>query len=797
MTSHGENITTIEWDHTGSKLLIGDCLGNVEVWAVKDHILSQWTQVTSHAAFPGERVLTALWFHPGIKIGVSPDKKYKLLPYQEKFSPIEFRSSVRSFGGRPATGCLAISCSGIVWAMVIQPDNTTLIAAEILGPFRSMIKAIDVCYTESGHFLVVASNGFTDSSINCYKVSVKINNFSNHGKSKCTIASKPFKSFYLTTLITNGMYPIITQLKFVLKEASQGIIAATSGASGSAVELWELVESPTELHQIFKKKTKSDIKEEGEGSKSTEAMDTDGINEMTNGGTREVWQHRASVTYSSPVVSVGTPRLSLFDSVSPPSFVIVSFEDSSIKCFVSENLKEICKLNHPLTASTKCVEGQPKFGQKMQSSIADLNVAKICDLQFTWTGCALVALDTFSQLFVYRVSPITDPTSLYSTPQYAQMVMEYCLMTGIDAWDVVLGLKSHSIEPTCELLTTAFNRQSQALQAKNFTRFHELKGFLYRALPSKNSSSIGQVKAGDAYTTIMLSSVSTFLKSLLRARDNQEKEGPAENLTSVIQTKGTEFVNVDKVLMELEHKEFFVEPFALPSVQNLNQWVADLTLYLLASLPVQVHNHYRFPGGSLINDVKSINLLRELLVVIRIWGLINEFCLPVFTRVSGDDRQLDVIAHLFKLLTKRIQTIGGEPDELLLDECCLLPNQVLISQVDFSLKSRGIASPCLHTIPTPFTCIYFTDPSFLKYSIKTHTIDGAVICNSSKRMDVVRHVSLGPVHLDTWSTSKVRLCTRCFAMSLIPNLFNLRQQPTSRSWEQRFYKSCPCGGYWS
>ena len=268
-------------------------------------------------------------------------------------------------------------------------------------------------------------------------------------------------------------------------------------------------------------------------------------------------------------------------------------------------------------------------------------------------------------------------------------------------------------------------------------------------------------------------------------------------MSTIMQTKGTEFVNVDKVLMDIEHKEFFVEPYALLSVQNLNQWVADLTLYLLASLPLQVHNHYRFPGGSVINDVKSINLLRELLVVIRIWGLINEFCLPVFTRLSGDDRQLDVIAHLFKLLTKRIQSIGGEPDEVLLDECCLLPNQVLITQVDFSLKSRGISSPCLYSNSIPFNCIYFTDPSFLKYNIKTHTIDGAVICNSNRRMDVVRHVSLGPVHMDSWNAAKVRLCTRCNAISLIPNLSSLRTQPTSRSWEQRFSKACPCGGSWS
>lgn len=54
--------------------------------------------------------------------------------------------------------------------------------------------------------------------------------------------------------------------------------------------------------------------------------------------------------------------------------------------------------------------------------------------------------------------------------------------------------------------------------------------------------------------------------------------------------------NLDKVLLHLETKEFSVEPLILQSLQQLTQWVADLTLHLMASLPQQVYNHMRFPG---------------------------------------------------------------------------------------------------------------------------------------------------------------------------------------------------------
>ena len=58
----------------------------------------------------------------------------------------------------------------------------------------------------------------------------------------------------------------------------------------------------------------------------------------------------------------------------------------------------------------------------------------------------------------------------------------------------------------------------------------------------------------------------------------------------------------------------------------------------------------------------SLGLLRELMVVIRIWGLLKPGCLPVYTATS--DTQ-DSMSLLFRLLTK-------------LWICCKTPSSLLL-----------------------------------------------------------------------------------------------------------------------
>lgn len=58
----------------------------------------------------------------------------------------------------------------------------------------------------------------------------------------------------------------------------------------------------------------------------------------------------------------------------------------------------------------------------------------------------------------------------------------------------------------------------------------------------------------------------------------------------------------------------------------------------------------------------ALNSIRELLVVMRMWGLVRSQCLPVFSRSAEN---LDVLATLYKLLT-RLTLNPNEPDDILL-----------------------------------------------------------------------------------------------------------------------------------
>lgn len=73
-----------------------------------------------------------------------------------------------------------------------------------------------------------------------------------------------------------------------------------------------------------------------------------------------------------------------------------------------------------------------------------------------------------------------------------------------------------------------------------------------------------------------------------------------------------------------------------------------LTSYPHAQCPHPQGSPLR-PGHSFLRDGTSLGMLRELMVVIRIWGLLKPSCLPVYTATS--DTQ-DSMSLLFRLLTK-------------------------------------------------------------------------------------------------------------------------------------------------
>ncbi|XP_043485661.1 mediator of RNA polymerase II transcription subunit 16 [Polistes fuscatus] len=730
--SSKHSITALEWDLPGDKLVVANSIGNVQLWTFKDHVLNDWTLIGC-TCFVGEHILGAAWFHNGKKTGLVAEKRDSF-HYSEKFSHLPFAPSVRQFGGRAAEGVLVVSTTGMVGAVMITKDfqNPICSSTESLGSTRHRITSVDLCYGKNGHFLVAVSSGSICLPIRCYRVLVRKTD------EKCTITSQALPSFFLQDgAPKDNTCTNVTHLKFVVREDADSLVVAANSENGGFVEVWELREKSQPVHKLFQPKTLEPFK-------------------------TVVWQHQSQYRCQSPVTAITTTKLPIVTTLPPPSYVIVALADSSIHCFNRDCLKEVSYSS--LNMAWRQDEPSNKYF-KSSTSLAHMDIS--------WLGCVLLACDTYGSLYLYKLLPEGGPSL---TITYACTLLEYCLVTGLDWLDVLLCLRGSVIETLCERLDVSYTRQTQPIQQYLYVQFLSIKTSLYRMIVS------GQNKAADLSSLLMVHSVATAFKSLLRPSDLiSHDKGPAESLAAVI----TEPISdVDKVLLHLDPKEFTVEPSTLQSLQQLIQWVADLALNLLARLPEQ-RMQMKSGGYELLKDHKALNTIRELLVIIRIWGLLRPLCLPVFLR-SADN--LDVLALLFRLLSKLVQPNGEtqqQIDDGLIDDCCLLPNQIMIPQLHQGSSITALTSPAVFYQSLPLQLEYGTEPEQLLYTPELNPVEGCM--HSGQVVDTIRHLYLGKQPL------LVKQCTRCGGKVQVQNM---TRTAAIRAWDQRWTRACRCGGFW-
>ncbi|XP_001606537.1 mediator of RNA polymerase II transcription subunit 16 [Nasonia vitripennis] len=729
LTNKG-TITALKWDLSGEKLVIADSTGLVQLWTFKDYILNEWMLIGSHY-FPGEHILAVAWFHNGKRTSLVPDKKDSTL-YNEKFSHLPYAPSVKQFGGRAAQGVFIVSNTGMLGAVMITQDkqNPICSATESIGNIRQRITAVDISYAKNGQFLVAVSSGSFTLPIRCFRVSIRKTD------ERCIIASQALPSFFLQDGAPkdDSTNATITHLKFAVSETADSLIVAANNDGNGFIEVWELSEKTHPVHKLFQSKPC------GEPFKAV------------------VWQHQALYRCLYSITAIATTKLSI---VTPTSYILVTLADSSIHCLSHDGLKEIAVSS----LNTSWRQDEPLNKCSRTSST-------ISCIDMSWLGCIFLLVDTRGSLYVYKLSPEGSAITL----GYACTLLEYCLLTGLDWLDLLLCLRSSMIEALCERFDASFNRQSLPVQQYHYMQFLCIKISLYRMLVS------GQSKAADLTSLFMVNSVATAFKSLLRPSDTFHDKVPAERLPSVI--TDNIITDVDKVLLHIEPKEFTVEPITLQSLQQLIQWVADLALNLLVRLPERRMQMKQPSGYELVQDHKALNMLRELLVIIRIWGLLRPSCLPVFLR-SADN--IDVLGLLFQLLSKLVQPNAEtqqQVDDQLIDDCCLLPNQIMIPQVYQANSITAVATPILFYQSFPLQLEYGSEPD-LTFIPELNPVEGCM--HNGQIVDAVRHLYLGKQPL------LVKQCTRCGAKSQV---HNTTRTAAIRAWEQRWAKGCPCGGTW-
>ncbi|XP_063921461.1 mediator of RNA polymerase II transcription subunit 16 isoform X1 [Zophobas morio] len=729
--SNPSPVSVLQWDFTGDLLLVADENGSIKIYKAKEHILNDWTLVLQ-TVLEGEHILAAAFFHSGKKICLNSEKKDSSL-YIEKFHHVKFACSVKQFGGRPASGALLLTTTGMLCSILL-PQSTSqvpmVISTESLAPTRIFVKAADICYGKNGHFLLAVSNGDLSMPIQCYKVSVR------KVEDKCVITSQSLLSFFLFEAPKEALMEQvakeknchISHIKWIMREDADSVVVAASSDKTSCLQVWELREKALPVHKSLGK------------SETPQFFNT------------VLWQYQCHFQYNSKVTSLATSKLSLLNNVSS-GYVVATFSDNSIHCLYRDTLKHLVS-----TTLNIC----PRYSDEPLARYPKTSI-KISNIDMSWLGNILLVIDSDDSLHMFKLPPQIDSSTPLSVP-YCTTILEYCMMSGFDWLDLLLVLRPGMLDALCDRLTESFNRQPASVQQFFYVQYLCMKISLCRL------SIQGQTKANDLTQFLMLHSISTAFKSLLRPSEmSSHDKSPADSLANVIAEGQTD---VDKVLMHLEAKEFTVEPSTLQSLQQLIQWVADLALNLLVKLPDS--RPIMGKPYELLRDVKALNMLREMLVLIRIWGLLRPACLPVFIKSDGS---LDVLALLFRLLSRLVQNVN-EPDDSLIDECCLLPSQVQIQLLQPSNNRTVLASPQLVQQILPLQLEFNNDPECLMASTDSGT---------TQTVDSIRHLYLGR------TPRAIKQCVRCGGSAgTIP----VTRTAAIRAWDQRWLRSCQCGGLW-
>lgn len=559
-----------------------------------EFLISGWNRLDQHCYdFGGDEIIAGIWFHSGNRIIIDYDKKDLDVPYQDKFIYNKIKASVLQFGGKHTEGYLCISSTGLVYAHLFAIDENNKNGLEFLNEFRSRIERIDIAYMRDGSFLVMTSNGNAFAPITCYIIRIMLDPKENYEKIK--IKCEPFTSFHLNSaLFTNPdhlNYVHIDHLKFIVRECPDAALVVASGTQGSIIECWELKEKPIEVHSVFKNLYPS---------KAEQII------------TEKRWEFVSNAISTAFVTSISTPNSLLFEINPLSSYIMVAFSDHSIKSYYRENFQPLNMID--LKAALKIdLSSNTSLGQYFTQEEIDEKITIVRDIQITWSSCALVAIDCYSQIHLFRLPPMIEPFGPMSI-NYAQLMLEYALISGNDIWDILINIKPQFVETLCDKVAESFigHCHPQYLQQKWLDKVLQMKAALFRC----TNLSLASCKSGDFYAMKMLNAISETIKRLIRAREYHENEGPAEKLSYLIQTKPTtdfqQFLNIDKILFKLDSKDFCVEATIQHSFQYLLQWVCDLSLYLLASIPQQCHqSQFRVPGVSLFKKLFSNLILNN------------------------------------------------------------------------------------------------------------------------------------------------------------------------------------------
>nr|XP_030701414.1 mediator of RNA polymerase II transcription subunit 16 isoform X3 [Globicephala melas] len=702
-SGHSEAVTCLEWDQSGSRLLSADADGQIKCWSMADHLANSWESPVG-SLVEGDPIVALSWLHNGVKLALHVEKS-GASSFGEKFSRVKFSPSLTLFGGKPMEGWIAVTVSGLVTVSLLKPSGQVLTSTESLCRLRGRVALADIAFTGGGNIVVATADGSSASPVQFYKVCVSVVN------EKCRIDTEILPSLFMrctTDLNRRDRLPAITHLKFLARDMSEQVcppghpvvLLCASSQTSSVVECWSLRKEGLPVNNIFQQLSPA------VGDKQPTILKWRILS-----ATNDLDRVSAVALPKLPISLTNTDLKVASDTQFYPGLgLALAFHDGSVHIVHRLSLQTMAIFYS--SAAPRSVD-EPAIKRPRTAGPA----VHFKAMQLSWTSLALVGIDNHGRLSMLRISPsMGHSLDAGLALRHLLFLLEYCMVTGYDWWDILLHVQPSMVQSLVEKLHEEYTRQKAELQQVLSTRILAMKASLCKLSPC------AVTRVCEYHAKLFLIAASSTLKSLLRPHVlNTPDKSPGDRLTEVC-AKITD-VDIDKVMINLKTEEFVLDMNTLQALQQLLQWVGDFVLYLLASLPNQ--GSPLRPGHSFLRDGASLGVLRELMVVIRIWGLLKPSCLPVYTATS--DTQ-DSMSLLFRLLTKlwiccRDEGPTSEPDEALVDECCLLPSQLLIPSLDWLPVSDGLVSRLQPKQPLR---LHFGKPPALPGSATSLQLDGLI-----------------------------------------------------------------------
>ncbi|XP_037953803.1 mediator of RNA polymerase II transcription subunit 16-like [Teleopsis dalmanni] len=716
VTCSKSEVNILEWNATGELLVIGYRSGEIEIWSPHNQVLNSWSLVYK-ALLSNEEILDCKFFHNG-KATYFNTLKRDMPIYTDKFERSDYRPSLTQFGSSFHEGCLILTSSGLLGAFIIPKLNH-------YGENAVSQPTLELNVTTQSIGLsrkFIATSSISHCSSGYFNIAISYG--AKEHLLHCFKVSLAVKSddsinikcesylnlFYLTTEPKS-----INHVRWAKINNDDIIWLAYSSAEGKHIlEQWNLNKKPQSVHRVLQKNKGDFI-------------------------CTEAWESVSKVFFAAEISDVCISKL-LCDFVR----LYIVLKDNTVQ-ILEPGLKKISAIGSERLNDDRQVGGKFVVGD------------------VTWLNQILIVFDNYGNLYALQI-PNThhDKNFMHNTLSLQLSLLEYSITTGIDASDVLM-LNLLNLDILIEKLTENFARQSAFTRHFYYSNFLSLKSNMCRI----------QSKQQDFDNLIMLHAISITFKSLLRPSDlSCHDKGPADNLAI---TLSEPLADVDKVLFNLDAKDFTVEPLTLQSLQQLIQWVTDLALTILKKLPEEViKSKTKKQGYDISRDIVAISSIRELLVMIRIWGLLNSQCLPIYTKSVENT---DVLSLLFRLLTRLAQNTS-DPDEMLIDECSTLSTQILIPSKNFHPSTTLLNTHILMMKPLLFS----TDKE--PVGLQDVYYDEVVFQNGIK--DGIYNINLGCIK------TPVKKCNRC---GCVNSMVKIGKTSALKSWCNRWIY-CHCGGNW-